>query len=105
MRFSFTTSHQSQLRLSTFPLAYEVKYQHLQDGLESEDFLCSGPENSISPDVRTSFEEAPRVSHRSLEASLSRSKCVNSSAGTACFETYKSLKVLSLVCAYMRDEE
>lgn len=102
-------------QLSTFPISYEMEYQQPQDGLEEEEGFYSYQENSeytLQTCRQTTYQNGSKTQQSSnsgvtfvnLTRALNKSKSTNTQGGAACFETFKSLKVLSLVCSYMDSE-
>jgi hypothetical protein len=113
-RFKFVESELIANQQSTFPLFYSMEYQQPQDGLESEDFSIitekdsnthSHRRNSYQLGSSTLTSSRPQVTFTSLSGAINRSKKTNQLGGAACFETFKSMKVLSLVCSYMDSDE
>lgn len=100
------------MKASTFPIAYELEYQQPQDGLEKEgiffpsyhgnkDFPLAttnqAPYQRVSK-IRTTYSE---VNYSTLSSAVCKSKRTNQVGAAACFETFKSLKVLSVVTAHL----
>lgn len=111
--FRFVDQINSKRPLSSFPCSYELEYQQPQDGLSDiEEDFCDYAQNSSFPlklakPVRANCKTAKKsaLSFKSLSETLLKSKNTNNKAGTACFEVFKSLKVISLVCSYMNNDE
>ena len=93
-----------QLRFSTFPLRYSVEYQQPVHGFEGKarvniDQIDLTPAQKTNTRGRSKSVRAPQevsrgVCFTNLREALEGSKAHNTKAGAACFETFKSLKVL-----------
>jgi hypothetical protein len=96
-------------------LSYEIEYQQPQDGLEEEIYFQNNQGNvelfnqtssqSTYQKVSKAKTANSGVTYTSLSSAIGLSKLTNKVGSAACFETFKSLKVLSLVCSYMDSDE
>ena len=114
-QFKFVEDNSIKNKLSSFPFSYEVEYQQPVEGFSDEERLCDYPESSCFP-LKKSSKPAAKVSARTnkktqavsfndLSQVLLKSRSNNVRAGTACFEVFKSLKIISLVSSYMNNDE
>ena len=107
-KFQFTRSNNITQRVSTFPLSYHLKYQKpvsdFEKFLEDNDYQLN--QEIVSKSIKkTSRRKTKRVTFKSLSSLLTKSKNTNKDASAACFETFKSLKVFSMVCSQLTDTE
>jgi hypothetical protein len=113
--FFFIEDNFLMKKLSSFPVSLEVEYQQPVDGISDEDeeehydynkcsFFPLKLKKSAGKVKSRTNKKAESVNFNNLNSVLLKSKAINLRAGTACFEVFKSLKVISLVSSYMNDE-